>query len=659
MWGILNVINYVIVRAYVHHYYVIFETFVVSNRQSFFDEMPRGRKSKKRPLEEQNVQEAGVTKKRQNATPTGMELAVQVGGRSTRSTGETSDRRRTDPASTGKESKQFRFEDPRKILYKKSTNNNATPGNSQQKTGEFPGAKTHDPKLDGNSKEIDQLGKNGKIPSDGMHTNVNGNLPPGPKGRHQSTSAGVVDNEDPGLELDYEDNLDLDVTVTGEVPAETDREGSSEDEDANLVNLMKGNPRLKRLFKQIVEEGGMEQQQPDQPQPKKAVKSVVGKGNNPVNSGETATHVSNDLQDEEENIVTKSLSDSTIYAPALNKHVPEAINGSPTLSRQLPNVTGNIQVGGPPWTRNLVDRISDFIGQVRLDMGQTSGGAGPSTANDQQESEDDQQALDPDTQAVRHARQLAQDKIVEAEKFRANVQVTQGMCNPDNNDEIFFMNTCHTEEAMTEKIGKGNFIDMNKIYPRQNDYKASLDNRMEIINKDGRTYFVPANENSKRVYNHQTWQKAFRVYATIYSRANPHRAAEILQYMDVIGNAASTFAWENVAAYDYIHRQLMHQKPNRTWSKIYLQGWSMTMKDHLTYKSNGGQNRKGGTKKNIDPYCWRFNKNNCCRVNCRFEHKCSYCGATGHGVISCRKKPGTEGGGSQPTEDKRIVEQTK
>ena len=67
--------------------------------------------------------------------------------------------------------------------------------------------------------------------------------------------------------------------------------------------------------------------------------------------------------------------------------------------------------------------------------------------------------------------------------------------------------------------------------------------------------------------------------------------------MDIIGNAASTFVWENVAAYDYIHRQLMHQKPNRTWSKIYQQGWSMSMKEHVSLRGNLSNNRRNSSGK--------------------------------------------------------------
>ena len=275
--------------------------------------------------------------------------------------------------------------------------------------------------------------------------------------------------------------------------------------------------------------------------------------------------------------------------------------------------------------------------------------------------QDQQPDINDDSAAVEKARQLALDRVVGAEKFKATVEVSQGIShyNPDNDDDTFFMNTCHTDENINGQIAVGKFVDMNKIYPRQNDYRASQDNRMELINKDGKTFFVPANENNKRVYNFQTWQKAFRVYATIYSRANLHRAAEILQYMDIIGNAASTFSWENVAAYDYVHRQLMDQKPKRTWSKIYQQGWSMSLKDHINvrghFQNKKGQNGNGRKSDSKDPYCWKYNKGSCRRTNCRFDHRCSYCGATGHGSHMCCKKAQNESG-----EDKRIVEeQTK
>ena len=74
----------------------------------------------------------------------------------------------------------------------------------------------------------------------------------------------------------------------------------------------------------------------------------------------------------------------------------------------------------------------------------------------------------------------------------------------------------------------------------------------------------------------------------------------------------------------------------------------MSMKEHVGFRTVGNVGkRRGPDKKGAeqDPYCWRFNKNNCKRQNCRYDHRCSYCGAEGHGAYNCRKKAQNEGTG--------------
>ena len=336
---------------------------------------------------------------------------------------------------------------------------------------------------------------------------------------------------DPGRELDYDENLDVQVTVTPTVEAEDDG-----DKESTLLEMIKTNPKLKRIFRSLVRD--------EQTQEK-----TLSVPNND-NAGKR---------------VCPSLSDLTMYVPAMVRRDPEMAQRSPVLRNHVLS-TGTIHQGATP-----VNQITSFLERVRMDeQGPGTSGEVRQHTADSRTSEDvrtekeaDRRrspatgALDKDEQAVLEARETARTRIVEAEKFRAAVDLVPGTYNPDNDDDTFFLNTCHTDESHAKEIEKGHFVDMNKIYPRQNDYKGSLDTRLEIINKDGHTYFVPAGDSTKRVFNFHTWQKAFRVYATIYSKANPHRAAEILQYIDVIGNAASAFVWENVAAYDYIHRQLM------------------------------------------------------------------------------------------------------
>ena len=98
--------------------------------------------------------------------------------------------------------------------------------------------------------------------------------------------------------------------------------------------------------------------------------------------------------------------------------------------------------------------------------------------------------------------------------------------------------------------------------------------------REERTYFIPQSTNNTVKINHvRAWERAFRVYAAIYTQANPHRAAEIYQYVHTINLAAMSFSWDNVAYYDYHFRQLMAKNPQRSWGKVNTQLWSLAMRD--------------------------------------------------------------------------------
>ena len=143
------------------------------------------------------------------------------------------------------------------------------------------------------------------------------------------------------------------------------------------------------------------------------------------------------------------------------------------------------------------------------------------------------------------------------------------------------------------------------------------------------------------------WEQAFRVYAAIYSKANPGRAAEIWQYVHIINVAASAYTWDNIANYDYTFRQLMAANPKRSWAKIYNQMWNISMRDPVSRNApnfsgssqTGGKGFKGEGKKNKPKYCWAVNRGEKCKdgEKCKFVHRCSYCDAGGHGRNACPK----------------------
>ena len=159
----------------------------------------------------------------------------------------------------------------------------------------------------------------------------------------------------------------------------------------------------------------------------------------------------------------------------------------------------------------------------------------------------------------------------------------------NNDDDDFFHVACHIDQNLKDKIEKGEFIDLERLLLKgRAGHKLHDENRLELVTKDGMAYFTPANDKAK-ITGIRTWEQAFRVYVAIYSKAQPSRASEIWQYIYVINLVASSYAWENVAFYDFTFRQLMSERPDKRWSKTYMQGWNLAMTDPIMKHSSGGK----------------------------------------------------------------------
>ena len=172
------------------------------------------------------------------------------------------------------------------------------------------------------------------------------------------------------------------------------------------------------------------------------------------------------------------------------------------------------------------------------------------------------------------------------------------------------------------------------------------DHRMEMINKNGMTYWVPvADHETTTIGSYAKWEQAFRVFSNIYTYFHPNRAGELIQYNHIIHTASQTFVWENVYHYNRefcIHMSCHHLV--RSWSVI-LQAWSMCLKDKLQGNNLPTNSYQGG---NTNPQshrsgaccrlCFDYNNGNCTfGKKCKFDHRCSFCNKFGHGSFTCRK----------------------
>ena len=192
------------------------------------------------------------------------------------------------------------------------------------------------------------------------------------------------------------------------------------------------------------------------------------------------------------------------------------------------------------------------------------------------------------------------------------------------------------------------FVELEKLLPKDRSDTLRTDGWVDLINKDGQTYFVP-HQKETRINGVRKWEQAFRVYAAIYSSVNPTRAAEIWLHVHTINMAASSYIWEDVAYYDYTFRQLMSQNPARSWAKLYNQMWNLSMRNPLQHQFNKSgdsaslSNNMSSHKKTRN--CWKFNKGRCSDPNCKFPHKCNYCDGK-HGIHNCFKRKGNMSNGS-------------
>ena len=371
----------------------------------------------------------------------------------------------------------------------------------------------------------------------------------------------------------------------------------------------------------------------------------------------------------------KSPSDMTIYTPAL---------------AQMPEKRVGSQLGS-----EYIDNIANFVEHMRLQQAhkekEDQMASGLSNDKRGQNSKQDGPLANEGVSAAKDDRRnemrTEADKLItDAELFRVNIEQPKGeQIHFDreklfgHSDDDFFHLICYVDSSLVEKIKKGQYVELEKLLPGDKYKKENT--RLEWCIRDGATYLAPA-EKDKKITNVRRWDQVFRIYASIYCRANPDRAGEIWQYIEVMHTAAAAYIWDNVAKYDYVFRQLMEFNPKRSWAITYGHMWNLTLVEPLPkhYQNNSSGNvgagfkRMGETKKLSNTaagnrnsqnsnqkkkngrYCWGLNgKGNHCHFgdSCKFINKCSYCDSTHHGITKCPKL--LKGKQEEATQSRSII----
>ena len=242
----------------------------------------------------------------------------------------------------------------------------------------------------------------------------------------------------------------------------------------------------------------------------------------------------------------------------------------------------------------------------------------------------------------------AQKMIREAEAAKARIFAAPGIENFASHwegltptavcDEGYIVVSGHLDESTVVRISKGEYVDFSKLLPRDR-VCVEDDGRMEMCVKNGKTFWVPVSH-SVNITNFNKWEQAFRVYSNIYTKANPARAAELIEYNHVIHNISMSYIWDNVYSYDKEFRLHMGRNPNRSWAMILQQAWSLRLRDRLSAQQYNTHNTypSSNNRAKVPEPCRRFNRGRCnFGSNCRYEHRCGYCFKFGHAVLTCRK----------------------
>ena len=362
---------------------------------------------------------------------------------------------------------------------------------------------------------------------------------------------------------------------------------------------------------------------------------------------------------------------------------------------------------------SLIDKISNFVESIQLDSKRGNSSMWKDSPDYRRQSQSSgepslsqrtgyrRQSVGEPSSSHRAAPQMpprdpdrvTNQLLVQAERFKAQVEAPKGRSNFDqlllpydyerlrskfvkpeglapldseilflrnfDQDDEFFHVTSQIDPSLRQKIERGEYVDLERLLPKDRSNRMAggaddLNKQLYQLITQGTNNFLepPLPKVNGKINSIRKWDQAFRVFAAIYTHANPARVSEIWQYIYVIHTAAASNPWESVYYYDVNFRELMASKPWRSWGKTYTQGWNMAFNNsNNTSTSNNwnGYTSSGPTKQSSsrnwkDDCCWRFNKNRCKKSGneCNFDHRCTYCACWNHGFHNCRKRLGKQ-----------------
>ena len=191
----------------------------------------------------------------------------------------------------------------------------------------------------------------------------------------------------------------------------------------------------------------------------------------------------------------------------------------------------------------MIDEISTFVGGEQRKR-QHTGTDGRERVNQSKQRGYDhgqQRPLPIPPPPIPTPRRVAAEMISAAEQRKANAVEIPGKDNGFMGeyggelvhsvmvDEEYSAIASHIDEVMHKKTMLGDYVDFVKLIPRDR-VLLKEDQRMEMVNRGGLSYWVPVGDRSSTIGIVHHWDQAFRVFSKIYLEYHPGRASELIQY---------------------------------------------------------------------------------------------------------------------------------
>ena len=223
-------------------------------------------------------------------------------------------------------------------------------------------------------------------------------------------------------------------------------------------------------------------------------------------------------------------------------------------------------------------------------------------------------------------------------------------------------------QQMINTIQRGEFFYLSQLLP-ENLYKIvyevkESDNLAVLIGENNELKLVPKKQR-KFITTIEEWTTAFNIYTKIIVDKFPARASELLNYLDIIRQAAMYQRSNAWLMYDVKFRHKVAKVKSLSWSAIDPQLWLRTFTgsqsqvelDSILFNNGpSSENRRISTQRNGT--CNNFNRGRPCITSpCPYAHQCnrcrglhpgSLCGTQGRskGESQTFSKPGKDSGNS-------------